>query len=429
MKRTWLAAGVLALFAAAAPAAPLEQLAWLPGLEAAQEEARGRKAPLLVVLNMDGEHGNEAMLSEVYALPAVRDAAKKCAVTIASLGKHAEVDDPKLGRKVCSKFGRVTCAEHMATEKVVREQWLKRGPKDDVDSPRHIFRAPDGRPLFERVWTIRGEALVLLIDRAVAACAPETLAAWDTTEARLARVFDPFDCVRACALRDLLAARDAAVDAKLFELVRKSENAEAAGDAVRAIAGDMTPARAEGMRKLLSAPSAVVRMNAAAAIAGLREKDGFAVLSAALAKEKAVEAKCVMLRALAVCGGDPAKARSALLHAAKSGEPPTRAHAVVALAQWAKEDEVVDALRKMPGNDKLPENLRAAAAWTLGLSGRKEIADELRAAAAERGAETLKHVAQAAAARLSSGAEDPQYANLRYWVAPIHVALAEPLAK
>lgn len=426
MKRAWTSGCLLACAAAAlaAPPLPPEQLAWAPGLPAAQEDARQRKVPLLVVLNMDGEGGNERMLAEVYTAPEVRAAAKKCAVTIASLGKHAEADDPKRGCKVCSRFGLVTCDEHRATEKVVREEWLKCGPKDEVDSPRHIFRGPDGRLLFERVWTLDAGELVKLIDRAVLACAPDSLAAWDTTEARLRRAFEPLWCVRAAALKDLLAAKDAALDAKLFELARHTDNGEAAAQIVNAMAFDLTPARGEMIRKMLTAPSALVRMHVAAELASMKDKDAFDLLSAAFAREKAADAKCVMLRALAVCGGDPAKTREAMLRAAKPGDDAVRVHAIVALAPWAKEDAVVDAIRKIPANEKLPENLRAAAAWTLGLSGRKEIADELRAVDAER-SKVLKYARDAAIGRLASGADDPNYMKLRAWIAPLTVGVAE----
>jgi hypothetical protein len=426
MKSAWVT-GCLVAFAAAAlaaPPGPPEQLAWAPGLAAAQEDARQRKVPLLVVLNMDGERGNERMLAEVYTASAVRAAAKKCAVTIASLGKHAEVDDPKRGAKACSRFGLVTCDEHRATEKVVREEWLKCGPKDDVDSPRHIFRAPDGRPLFDRVWTLDAEELVKLIDRAVLACAPESLAAWDTTDARLRRAFEPLWCVRTAALKDLLAARDPAVDAKLFELARHTDNGEAAEDIVNAMAFDLTPARGAMIRKLLTAPSAVVRMNVAAQLASQKEKDAFDLLAAAFATEKAADVKCVMLRALAVSGGDPAKTRDFMLKAAKPGDDVVRVHAVVALAPWAKEDAVVDAIRKIPANEKLPENLRSAAAWTLGLSGRKELVEELRGVAADR-TKILKRAIEAAVAQLSSGADVPNYMYLRAWIAPLSVSLPE----
>lgn len=423
MKHAWTA-GCLVAFATVALAAPPEQLAWAPGLAAAQEDARQRKVPLLVVLNMDDERGNDRMVAEIYTAPEVRAAAKKCAVTIASLGKHSEVDDPKRGCKVCSRFGLVTCDEHRATEKTLREEWLKCGPKDNVDSPRHVFRAPDGRLLFERVWTLEAEELQQLIDRAVLACAPDSLAAWDTTDARLHRAFEPIGCVRSSALKDLLGPKDPVVDAKLFDLARHTDSDEAARDVVRAIAADMTPTRSEGMRKLLAAPAAPVRMQAAAGIAALKEKDAFDVLVAAYGREKSADVKCMMLRALAVSGGDPAKTREIVLKAAKSGEGPVRVHGVVALAPWAKEDAVVDAIRKYPANDKLPENLRAAAAWTLGLSGRKEIAQDLKPLTEEK-TEILKRAAQAAIARLTTGSEDPNYMYLRAWVAPLSVSLPE----
>lgn len=418
------AAALVASPAPAAPPAPPELIAWAHGLEAAQAEAKARNVPLLVVLNMDGERGNEAMLPEVYALPEVREAAKRCAVTIASIGKHAETDDPKSGRRVCAKFGCVTCDEHRATEEVVRKDWLQRGPKDDVDSPRHIFRGPDGRLLFERVWTLEAKELVKLIDRAVLACAPETLAAWDTTAARVARVADPNRCVREAALHDLVAAKDPAVDAQLFDLVKRTDSDGVARDVLARMATDLTPTRAEGMRKLLVAPHAAVRMQAAAALVAQKGKESFDALCAAYGKEKDAAVKCVLVRALAAAGGDPAKAREIVLKAAKSADPPLRTHAIVALAPWAKDDVVVDALRKLPLSDKVTSEVRCAACWMLSLSGRKEIADEWKPLAEERD-DTLKRVVKGASAYLTTGGDQAKYLGWRPWLAPMDVWFVE----
>lgn len=420
------AAAVLAAGSApASPAGPPELLPWAHGLEAAQADAKARNVPLLVVLNMDGERGNEAMLGEVYALPEVREAARKCAVTIASIGKHAEVADPASGRRVCAKFGQVTCGEHRATEEVVRKDWLHRGPNDDVDSPRHIFRAPDGRLLFERVWTLDAKELVKLIDRAVLACEPATLAAWDTTAARVARVADPIRCVREAALRDLVAAKDPAIDAQLFDLAKRSESDGVARDVLGAMAADLTPTRADGMRKLLAAPQPAARMQAAAALVAQPGKESFDALCAAYAKEKEAGVKCVLVRALAAAGGDPAKARDLVLKAAKSADPPVRVHAIVALAQWAKDDAVVEALRKLPLNEKMTSEVRCAACWTLGLSGRKELAAEWKPLAEERD-ESLKRVAKGAAAQLAAGGDPGKFLGWRPWLAPMDVWFPEP---
>jgi hypothetical protein len=428
--RVWrcTAGVVLAATAVAVRAAPPEQLPWVGGLAAAFDEAKRRKAIVMVVLNMDGERGNDRMLAEVYTAAAVREAAKKVVPTPASLSKHAEVDDAKGACRVCSRFGRIPCADHCATEEVVRRDWLKRGPKDDVESPRHMFLTPEGKLLFERVWTIEPDELVQLIDRA-ARCDEKALATWDTTEARLARVADPVRCVRRFAVRDLLAARDATMDEKLAEAVRKSDKDDVVRDVLSMMGADANLARIDLIRKLLAAPSDAARREAAAAaVAAQKGRETFDALVAAIAREKHVETKCVLVRALAVAGGDPAATRDHLLHAVKSGEPAVRPHAAVALAPWARDDAVVDALRKVPANDKLTENLRAAAAWTLGLSGRKELLPELRAIAEER-MKLLDRVVKAAAARLASDVEDPRFLELRAWIAPLSVQLPPDGAK
>lgn len=411
-------AAIPAALAADAPPAPV--LPWAHGIAAGQAEAKARNVPLLVILVLEGEPGNEAMLAEVHTLPAVREAMKKCVVTIASIKRHAGVADAA-GRSICSRFGGVTCDEHCGAEETVRRDWLKKGPKDDIFCPRHIFRGPDGRLLFERVQTLDAVELVKLIERAVAYSTPESLASWDTVPARLKRATDVARCVRLAALADLLAPKDVALDAQVFDLIRKCEIGEIAEDLIWGVASEMTPTRADGLRKLLTAPSPKARMHAAAAV--LRDKGTatWDALAAAAAKEKRGDVLGVLLRALPLAGGDAAKTRDLLLKFAKSGEAEGRAHAITALAQWATEDVVVDAVRKLPANEKAPEAVRMAASWLVGLSGRKELAADLKPVEEER-SENLKRVAAAAARRLG-GEEDAGYHQMTWWFAPLAVGL------
>lgn len=405
---------------AAARAAPPEQIAWAPGLAAAQESAKARNVPLLVVLNMDAERGNDAMVAEVYTAPAVREAAKKVSATVASIGRHPEADAG--GRKVCSRFGHVTCDEHRATEEVVRKEWLRRGEKDDIESPRHIFRAPDGQLLFERVWTLDAVELVALIDRAAKCCTPEILAAWDTPKARLERVSDPLACLRQAALADLLGARDPKLDQQVADLAKRTERTDVASDVIQALGASGTPERAALVRGLLAAAAPEVRNEAAAAVARQKSKEAADALLAAFGKEKQEETKAVLLRAYAVAGGDAPKTRDFVLRHAKGGDEKLRVHAVLALAPWAKDDPVVDAVRRLPANEKAPDLLRAAACFLLGLSGRKECAADLKPATESRH-ETLKRTAFAAIQRLESGKDDPNYLWLPSWIAPLPVRL------
>lgn len=415
--RPWDAAPPAAF---AAEAAPVPVLPWAHGIAAGQAEAKARNVPFLVILVLEGEPGNEAMLADVHSLPAVREAMKKCVVTIASIQRHTGVPDAA-GRSVCSRFGGVTCDEHCGAEETIRRDWLKKGPKDDIFCPRHIFRGPDGRLLFERVETLDAVELVKLIERAVAYSTPESLASWDTIPARLKRASDLARCVRLTALADLLAPKDPAIDAQVFDVIRKCEIGEIAEDLIGGVARAMTPTRADGLRKLLAAPSPKTRMQAAAGV--LRDKGTatWDALAAAAAKEKRADVLGVFLRALPLAGGDAAKTRDLLLKFAKSGDAESRAHAITALAQWAAEDAVVEAVRKLPTNEKAPESVRMAAAWLVGLSGRKDLAADLKPLEEER-SDNLKRVGAAAARRLG-GEDDAGYHQMTWWFAPLAVGL------
>jgi hypothetical protein len=389
--------------AAPAPA----KIKWAVSVEAGLAEAKTRGVPLLVAINMDDERGNDHMVERVYTDPVFAGAAAKCVCTIGSLAAHDQVTDGASGKRVCAKFGSLSCADHQAVEKVVRIDWLKRKPTEDITSPQHFFLAPDGRRLFSRTWQVEAKELAALLARAKELSSPESLAAWDTAEGRLARAGDPMRAVREGALRDLAAMKSAEVDAKLAALAKATADETVACDVLQAFAAAMTPARSELASGLLGAKSPEVRMSAAVALEAAKDPEAAKAIAAALPREKEDLVRGTFYRAAS--GGAPADAtvRGVVMGGLKEKDS-VLPHVLVALAPWAKDPEVIAALKPLAlGRD--PWKVRAAACWTLGMSGQIDFAPKLRAIKDDTKWSSLTSVAQMAARRLEGDFEEWEY--------------------
>jgi hypothetical protein len=353
------------------------QPAWAVSIEAGLADAKAKGQALMVALNMDKERGNQQMVDEVYTSPEFHEAAKRCVVAVASLyqhsGKHAGAG------AVCARFGTVTCAQHQAIEKVVRHDWLKRGPKDDIESPRHIFVAPNGQILFQRVWTVDAPTLAALMTRASELCTPERLAKWDTVDGRLERATDPIAAIREIALAELVAANDPSIDERLVKLAKAPTTAPAVVGAVyAAFVGAATPERRKLGEAGLSAGPPESHLQVAHALEKVAAEESIPPLLAQAAKEKDDRARGEMYRALGVLGGGAtkdARVEKLLLKAISTSGDGARGHAAVAIAPWAAETAVKTELKKIVVQGD-SQNVRSSAIWALGYSEDKTLAAE-----------------------------------------------------
>jgi len=401
-----LGAGVPGPAAAAAPRA--DSVRWAPSIEKGLEEAKARGVPLLVALNMDNERGNDAMVEKVYPDPLVVAAAAKCVCTIGSIGNHGSRKDPVTGRMVCERFGSLTCAEHRAVEKIVREQWLKKGRVEDVISPQHFFVAPDGRRLFQRTWQVEPKELADLLDRARSLSGPEALAARDTPEDRLKRAGDPLRPVRDEAIGALAALKDPAMDERLAALAKSAADEGVAVSVLDGFAAAMDPARVAAAAGFLAAKPDAVRMHAAVALEASKDPAALKALVSALGREKDARVKGVLYRSISGCAPGDASARAAVLGGLKERAEGVKPHAIVALAPWARDPQVIAALKSVAFG-KEDWRVRAAACWTLGLSGQSEIAAKLAEVRDEGKENRVVPIAQLAIRRLNDEAGPDEY--------------------
>ncbi len=413
-----LAVAVVSLLAFAAraeePRPPLPR--WAPSIEAGLADAKARGQAFMVALNMDNEAGNQRMLDEVYTSEEFRAASQKCVVAVASLFQHRLLPDAKSGARVCERFGSVTCEQHRAIEDVVRRQWLGRGPKDDVESPRHIFVAPNGKILFQRVWTIEKEDLAALMLRASELCTPERLERWDTLEGRLERAIDPIASVREIALGELIASDDPAVDGKLKETLKSVKDPRIVGSVLAAFAAAGTPERRAIAHDGLTHKDPVVRTMVIHAMGRSGAADHLPLLLARAGKEKETAPRASLYRALGVLGKDDEAAAKAVRKGLGDSDETARANAFAAAAPWAAEKAVKSAARKVLVEGGSQE-IRGIAVWLLGLSGDAGLVKTLEEYKSSIGRWDWKltRAVDAAIAKLS-GKDVPNYETYAAWL-------------
>ncbi len=128
----------------AARGAPL--VPWQRDLDDALALSRATGKPLLVCVNADGEPASESLAARRYRDPAFVALMEGFVPVIASPDVHTDRTHDSRGRRVpCSRFGRVTCDEHIRIEPLVFERWFD-GTRV---APRHLAVSPDGEVLFD----------------------------------------------------------------------------------------------------------------------------------------------------------------------------------------------------------------------------------------------------------------------------------------
>ncbi|HKE01942.1 MAG TPA: hypothetical protein VKE69_13085, partial [Planctomycetota bacterium] len=119
---------------------------WERSIEDAIAISKAEKRPLLVAVNHDGESASEVCAGEKYRDPAFAKLAAGFVPVIVSVDRHNARDYDERGRRIpCPRFGRVTCAEHIAAEPIAFEKWFK----GNAVAPRHIGIDAEGDQRFD----------------------------------------------------------------------------------------------------------------------------------------------------------------------------------------------------------------------------------------------------------------------------------------
>src|SRR5262245_58778248 len=102
--------------AATAASSDMPLLQFEPSLDASFERAKKEKIRVLGCVVMEGEPGCEAVIAGPYQDKEFAEIAEHAACVVGCVKPHGERTEKGSDRKVCDKFGSITCAEHLAVD-------------------------------------------------------------------------------------------------------------------------------------------------------------------------------------------------------------------------------------------------------------------------------------------------------------------------
>ncbi|MCZ6597539.1 MAG: hypothetical protein O7B99_07870 [Planctomycetota bacterium] len=120
---------------------------WQRTLDDAEAVSRATGRPLLLCVNLDGEPASEVFARGKYKDPAFAELLAGYVPIVLSPNRHTDADYDEKGLRIpCTRFGVVTCGEHIAAEPPAFERYFE-GRRV---APRHLAIGADGARLFDR---------------------------------------------------------------------------------------------------------------------------------------------------------------------------------------------------------------------------------------------------------------------------------------
>lgn len=139
-------------------------ITWQRTWEDAMAVSKETGKPLLVCINMDGEIASEHYAGIRYRDPEMTKFHEPYVNVIASVYRHSPRDYDENGERIpCSRFGGVTCGEHIAMEPIVYSMFLDQTRV----SPRHIGVELDGTELYDVFYALDVKSVFETIDEGI----------------------------------------------------------------------------------------------------------------------------------------------------------------------------------------------------------------------------------------------------------------------
>lgn len=362
---------------AAISAAPLNQekfvpvaLRFEPTLEAAFERAQREKIPVMVCIVMDNEAGNDALLAGLYRDRDIGELSSHAACVIANRGTHAEMEEPAgdATRIVCSRFGSVTCAQHLAVEDEVRKRWIK---GDVVIAPQHIFLDASGKEIARHAYLPEAEKLKRMIQLARYVVDPTSVPR-SSVEKELKAAKDLYkdaesknESVRKPAIDQLANFEDPAAFQLLVKLATGKTDDFIRLEAIRAIGQKGSYRALEVLLDLLGEKATLIRCHSVVALERVKLPEAAPALLALYRSDTSERVRGGILRTLALCAPKDPAAVALILKEAVSSSSQIRLDDAVALAFLDGEPRALHTLRKIADTDG-SSTLRGVAVWGLG---------------------------------------------------------------
>jgi HEAT repeat protein len=335
-----------ALAAGSVHATERPQVEWMGNWDEAFALARKTGRPVMVCINSkDGEQANERAAKATYRDPWFVPLSGRFVMIVVSTRKHGGV----VG---CPRFGKVTCDQHLACWKKLREhhgkEFLLPGTTDEMISPQHAWFAPDGRLLHRKEYELSRDDLLRRMRSVLAELGQQTgpeekrrtssAPMDDADRAQLERLRTGNAKTRWAALGTLLAAEKVDVHAALLKLLKSSRDVALRCDILRAFGHARVHDARPAIEARLGDEEELIRSFAAVALEGIGDPASIRVLNRRSQTERKPVVRKNLCRAMGACGGPSGSkpAAKALLRAMdKDPHQIVRKHAALALALYA----------------------------------------------------------------------------------------------
>ena len=394
---------------------PAPRLHWESDVEAASKKARELNRPVLYVIMKDKEIGCRRMLEKVWTDAQVIAKAQEFVLLPCSMYHHEPVKLRIDGKDVesCPQFAGVTCAQHQAIEKWMREQYQ---PKGEVVAPQHLFTDPQGRLLTRREYEVGVADMIKLMDRALRmhqgkpAEPPESEGRTDGTgdpepgapgdpaagepaaaapagelspdAERLLEMIATGDAeTRRDAVQSLVSEENAGNVEALVELLlsKRMKSTEDRGEVIRALGYPRFSHAALGLIPLLASKTSHLRNCTVVTMEEMANAAVAPALTELWKKEKDPEVKKDILRALGPAGGGHEPALELLRKNLKSPNEKLRMASAMGMGYWlASQEDVRDDLKQRYRREGRSAKVKTAILYAYRTSGDARFADDIR---------------------------------------------------
>ncbi len=382
---------------------PEGKIAWTSSFQSALLEAQERNVPLFIALNMDNEAANDQILKSHYEDPEIVSISRKMVCVIGSIFDHG-------GRQgkggYCPRFGNLYCEEHRSSEMAVRERYLR---SPTAVAPQHMMCSPDGTLLSRREYMLPTLDLLRMMEGAIQVVESQAKYKDFGSADGLLSLYRKAEGQkeRREIVSDVLYLGDEELARGFFEKVGEDLGPEELSEVIDNLAYSRHPDGSLYAASFLGHELEKIRNGSARAIEILGDARVTEQVQARLKKERSLDVKKELLRALGSAGREDKKIADLILKYTRSGPVKLRVHAVLALRHFPGNKKVMQAILKSFRTGRGDE-LKGAAALILGLHKVQGAAPILEKAARAEGVGELEGEMARWALECIRGDLDPQ---------------------
>jgi hypothetical protein len=403
---------------------PAPEIKWAHDVASGFKTAAEEKKPVLFVIMKDNEIACKRMLEGVYTDDAVRARLANFVLLPCSVYDHTVP-----GSDQCTQFRGITCAEHQAIEREMRQRYQE---QDQVVAPQHIVCDATGKLLLRQLWEMKTGAMTTFLDRGFAlfleasgapapesrpesqpagtpaapAAAPRKSGLAPELEARVTAILKADEEGKVRLTKELVMEATPERREAFLALVARLKSVKDKELVIRAIGYPEFAGTASAVAKLLDDKDAHVRNYAVVTLEEMANPEVNNVLVDLHKRERDAEVKKDVVRALGPCGGSLDEARALLLKEIGSSADNVRAGAAMSLGYFLAGDaDVQKALKKRWEKDSNNLKIKTAILWGIALSNDQSQSAFIDELTKDDNNGQVKQLAAAAKARLAG--EDP----------------------